>query len=121
MTFDRDMQNPVSLISVNKYRSDVIRKNSEQRDYVNKGFEGTEEEKTSHSGSAEIKEKSEPNIQAIGFFNLFRYANLGDKVLIIFATCVAMISGVCSPVQMIIFGKVVDILVDYDAGRKNTS
>ncbi|XP_035209853.1 ABC transporter B family member 3-like [Stegodyphus dumicola] len=121
MLVDGDMKNPVSLISINKYCSDVATENREQREYVNRGFENTEQEEISDSGSAGIKEKSKPNIQAIGFLSLFRYASLGDKILTIFATCVAMLSGVCSPVQMVIFGKVIDILVNYDAGRKNTS
>ncbi|KFM57755.1 Multidrug resistance protein 1, partial [Stegodyphus mimosarum] len=67
------------------------------------------------------EEKSAKEVPEVGFFQLFRYSSIGDNALMVFAALVAVISGAWSPAETIIFGRVIDRLVDYDTTKQNYS
>ncbi|KAG8183769.1 hypothetical protein JTE90_002406 [Oedothorax gibbosus] len=104
---------------------DIHRKSDFKKACVNKGYEDTEgitganyaPEKGKDQEKEEEEKKNE--LPPVGFFSLFRYSSSCDKTLVIIGTIVAIVSGASMPAVMIIFGKVINNLIAYDAYNKN--
>ncbi|XP_035228451.1 ATP-dependent translocase ABCB1-like isoform X1 [Stegodyphus dumicola] len=113
-----------AVLAVNKSEPAVghlIKSDGPREQYINKGYDDSEDkdERNGDSKAAKVEDEAESEIPPIGFFSLFRYSSACDKMLLIFATIIATVSGASMPAIMIIFGKIIDKLIDFDASNRN--
>ncbi|XP_035223580.1 bile salt export pump-like [Stegodyphus dumicola] len=123
MPADNDKANLLLNDVLNEFVDGIANEDEELQGTTIKSYKLSNnfEKKNVDSRESLEEEKSATEVPAVGFFSLFRYSSVGDSVLMVFAAVIAVISGAWSPAETIIFGKVIDRLVDYDTTKQNHS
>ncbi|XP_054725068.1 ATP-dependent translocase ABCB1-like [Uloborus diversus] len=83
---------------------------------TSKDKKGASEEK-----KADLEDGSEEKVPPVGICSLFRYSSACDRLFIIIGLVVAIASGASMPAVMIIFGQVIDELVDHSKNVTNVT
>jgi len=94
--------------------SKVIEVEVKADDVTEAGTEGDATEGGSSSAAAESAKAKEKGPEPVSLAALFRYADAKDAMLLAVATIAIMISGANQPLQLVVFGRLLDSFNDLD-------
>ncbi|CAL4059023.1 unnamed protein product, partial [Meganyctiphanes norvegica] len=79
-----------------------------------KNAKNLEKSSKDEENEEEKKKKKENDLPPVGFFQLFRYSNGKEKLLMFLGILAAIIAGLCMPAMIILFGDITNAFV-YDS------
>lgn len=59
-------------------------------------------------------------ISKVSFFHLFRFASKRDRMMMMIGVLAAVLSGVCWPINMIVYGDLTDAFVKYSKNESDS-